>query len=86
MEFEQQCTTKGKWPDNGITVNFKLTYCNSASTKYLYQMLEIIRTWMKAGVTLVVNWYYDDNDDKMLDDGQDIAEALDCEFNYIPLS
>ena len=85
-EFEQLCTSTGKWPDNGITVNFNLTYCNSASSKYLYKVLEIIKAWVKVGVTLVVNWYYDESDDKMLDDGQDIAEALDYEFNYIPLS
>jgi hypothetical protein len=81
-EFEQQCTSTGKWPGNGITVNFRLTYCNSASTKYIYQLLEIILSWRKYGASPVINWYYDESDDKMRDDGQDLSEALEYEFNY----
>jgi len=84
-EFEQHCIGTGKWPENGITVNFKLTYCNSASSKYIYQLLEMILGWMKYGIKPVVNWYFDENDDTMRDDGMDIADALDYEFNFLPM-
>jgi hypothetical protein len=83
--FEQDSRQKGTWPENGITLNFKLTYCNSASSKYIFQMLEIILAWKKFGITPVINWYYDESDDMMRDDGQDLAEALEFDFNYIPL-
>jgi hypothetical protein len=83
--FEQECLQTGQWSGREITVNFKLTYCNSASSKYIYQMLEIIKAWKKYGIPTVVNWYYDESDDMMRDDGQDLAEALEYEFNYIPL-
>ena len=83
--FEHDCRQKGAWPEDGITMNFKLTYCNSASSKYIFQMLEIILSWNKFGITPVINWYYDENDDMMRDDGQDLADALEFDFNYIPL-
>lgn len=83
--FEQSCTETGKWPEKGITINFKLTYCNSASSKYIYQLLEIILTWEKYGIQPVINWYYDESDDSMRDDGMDIADALEYEFNYIAM-
>jgi hypothetical protein len=82
--FENDCIQKGAWPE-GITVNFKLTYCNSASSKYIFQILEILLGWRKYGITPVINWYYDESDDMMRDDGQDLADALESEFNYIPL-
>lgn len=85
-EFEQECAHTGKWPDNGITVNIKLTYCNSASTKYIFQMLEIVISWGKYGIMPAINWYYDEGDDKMKDDGQDLSDALEFEFNYVLLN
>jgi len=85
-EFEQECVHAGKWPSSGITVNIKLTYCNSASTKYIFQMLEIIIAWRKYGIVPAINWYYDEGDDKMLDDGQDLSDALEFEFKYVPLN
>jgi hypothetical protein len=82
--FENDCIQKGTWPE-GIIVNFKLTYCNSASSKYIFQILEILLGWRKYSITPVINWYYDESDDMMRDDGQDLADALEFEFNYIPL-
>jgi len=84
--FEQDCLHSGVWPVNGIKMNFKLTYCNSSSSKYIYQMLEIILSWKQFGVVPVINWYYDESDDKMKDDGQDLADALESDFNYLPLN
>ncbi len=84
--FEQESIQKNTWPPNGVTMNFKLTYCNSASTKYIFQMLEAIISWEKYGLKPVINWYYDENDDNMRDDGQDLADALDYDFNYLILS
>jgi hypothetical protein len=83
--FEKDSMQKGTWPEKGITVNFKLTYCNSASSKYIFQILEILLGWRKYGITPVINWYYDESDDMMRDDGQDLADALEYEFIYIPL-
>jgi hypothetical protein len=85
-DFEQDCLHTGVWPANGIVVNFKLTYCNSASSKYLYQLLEIISSWTQYGIAPVINWYYDESDDKMKEDGLDLAEALEYDFNYLPLT
>jgi hypothetical protein len=84
-EFEQQCLTTGKIPYNEIVMNFKLTYCNSASSKYILQMLEIMKSWIRFGIKPKINWYYDESDDKMLEDGQDLADAMEYNFNFYPL-
>jgi len=83
--FEQESLRTGEWPKQPITLNIKLTYCNSASSKYIFQIMEMIISWSKYGKSPIIDWYYDEGDDKMRDDGQDLADALDYEFNYIPL-
>ena len=84
-DFEQQYLATGKKPDNDIIMNFKLTYYNSASSKYILQMLEIMKSWITFGIKPKINWYYDESDEKMLEDGQDLADALEYDFNFYPL-
>ena len=85
-EFERQCLSSGTWKKGSVVFNFRLTYLNSASSKYVLQMLELARTWSRYGVKLQVNWYYDASDDEMQEDGQDIADALEYEFTFLPLN
>jgi hypothetical protein len=82
--FELACAEAGRWPVDKIIMNFRLTYCNSSSTKYIFQILEILLSWKRFGIVPEVNWYYDESDDKMRDDGQDLADALDSAFNFYP--
>jgi len=83
-EFEKQCLVPGQISFNEIVMNFKLTYCNSASSKYILQMLEIMKSWTRFITSLQINWYYDESDDKMLEDGQDLADAIEYDFKFYP--
>lgn len=65
-----------------IKVIFKLTYCNSASQKFILMILERIISLRKHGVEPVVDWYYDEGDDQMLEDGEDISDVAELEFNF----
>jgi len=85
-EFERECLSTGTWKTGFVTFNFRLTYLNSASSKYVLQMLELARTWARYGIKLNINWYYDASDDEMQEDGQDIADALEYEFTFLPLN
>jgi hypothetical protein len=84
--FEEDCCNEVIWPVTRIRTDIKLTYCNSASSKYIYQLLEIIVSWKKYGLYPLINWYYDESDDKMKDDGQDLSDALEYPFVYIPVN
>jgi hypothetical protein len=84
-DFEKQYVINGEWKQREILMNIKLTYCNSATSKYLYKILEVIKVWTDFGLVPVINWYYDEEDDKMLEDGHDISEALGYDFNFIPV-
>jgi hypothetical protein len=63
---------------------FKLDYCNSASQKYILIVLEKLVELKGIGLSLVVDWHYDEGDDKMLEDGEDISDAIGIKFNLLP--
>lgn len=65
-----------------IKVIFKLDYCNSASQKYMLIFLERLMQFKDVGYDIAVEWHYDEGDDKMLEDGEDIADAIGLDFKY----
>jgi hypothetical protein len=68
--------------DISIKLNFKLTYCNSASAKYLLIIMERLKTLKDSGINIEINWYYDAGDELMLDDGKDLSDSINLPFNY----
>jgi len=59
------------------TINMKLTYFNSATTQVLFDILDIIQEGTYKG--LVINWFYDSEDEDGLEDYEDFSE----EFNEL---
>jgi len=68
--------------DISIKLNFKLTYCNSASAKYLLNIMEKLKLFKNSGINIEINWYYDAGDELMLNDGKDLADSINIPFNY----
>lgn len=61
---------------------FRLSYFNSTSSKYIVQILRHIRNLIKQGISIKIDWIYDEGDDKMMEGGEDLAGAVDLEFNF----
>jgi hypothetical protein len=66
-----------------LRFSFKMTYFNSGSSKYMIQILRTLRNLIRMGVDVNIDWYFEEGDDKMQDDGEDLAEAVELNFNYI---
>jgi len=62
------------------TVNFKMTYFNTTSSKAFLQLLRVLEDY-KAEV--IVNWYYPEDDDDMLEDGENFEADTNLKFNFI---
>lgn len=71
---------------NKIWMEFRLTYFNSASSKLIIDILNHLKQFKTYGIDLEVSWYYDEGDEQMRDDGEELAEACDLEFYYYELS
>ena len=74
--------TDTKYNFTNIDVEFRLTYFNSSSSKMLLQILEILAKIQQKGVEIRIDWYYDENDEQMLDDGSDLSESVKIPFNF----
>lgn len=72
-----------KSPNEETTLNIKLEYCNSSSTRYLMDILERIESLFKRGKKVVINWHYEEDDDDMLDLGQSYSIPLSVPINMI---
>ncbi len=60
--------------DTTIQVNVTLAYFNSSSTKMLFSLFEILNNAVLAGNVVILNWLYDEDDDTILEFGQEIAD------------
>ena len=64
-----------------ITINISLEILNSISTKSLFQ---IIKDLYEYSMGTEVNWYYEEYDENMLEEGCDLKELLPkAKFNLI---
>jgi hypothetical protein len=55
-------------------VNVTLAYFNSSSTKMLFSLFEILNNAVLSGNVVVLNWFYDEDDDTILEFGEEIAD------------
>jgi len=62
---------------------FKLDYFNSASAKFISDILVIIKDFMNEKLIIKVNWYFEDGDDDMKEVGEDFSEMISLPFNFI---
>lgn len=66
-----------------ITLVFDLEYINSASSKYLLQVISHFKQLLDKGMEVEVYWYYEDPDDQILEDGEDLSEVLKVPFRFV---
>ena len=66
-----------------ITFNFKFSYFNTSSQKYIVEILELLERYHAGDGSVKVNWYYDDDDDDMMDIGETYAELTSLAINII---
>lgn len=71
-------------PNRNVSLNFKLKYFNTASSKYFFTMVELLQEYDTSGLgTAIVNWYYPKKDEDMRETGEDYI--YDADWNGINL-
>ncbi len=68
---------------NPIIFKFKFDYFNSSSAKFILDILVFINDIHNDGLSLQIDWYYDENDDDMKEVGEELSEVVDFPFHYI---
>lgn len=72
-----------KYQITSVKLILRMTYFNSASAKSILQILERFKSISNKDVEVIIDFYYDEGDDQMMEDGEDLSEAIELPFNYI---
>ena len=67
-------------PSSNTRVTFRLEYISSSSLKNVLNMLKILKKIHGKGLGLEINWFYDEDDDDILDAGVKLSNITDLEF------
>jgi hypothetical protein len=68
-----------------FTANFSYEYFNTSSSKCLFDVFKRLTNIEQSGKTLIINWYYEEDDEDMMEAGEDYADLLDLEFNFLEI-
>jgi len=64
----------------GLSFSFHFSYFNSASSKMIFTLLECLVRIKAMGYTTNIFWYYEQDDDQMREDGEELSEAIEIPF------
>ena len=71
-------------PTKNFTMEVKLEYFNTASSKIILDILMKLEEIHQAGSSAIqVNWHYDKRDDDMLEAGEEYQELVEIPFELL---
>lgn len=65
-----------------LTVNFSFEYFNTSSSKCLFDVFKKLLQFEESDKKLTINWYYEEDDEDMMEAGEDYADLLDLDINF----
>lgn len=72
--------------EDPITVNIEIIYFNSSTSKVFMDLFDQFEESFQAGKNIVVNWIYLEDDDNILEYGEEFKEDLkELPFNLVPI-
>ncbi len=72
---------KGKFLPN-TEFHFDLKYFNTSSSKALFTLARRIQALVTEGADMKIVWYYSDDDDFMLESGEEFQTLLSTQFDF----
>lgn len=73
--------TYGGTPQGTTEVNIQLEYFNTSSSKCILDVFKKLETLSSTEVK--INWYYEEDDEDMLEAGEDYQAIIDIPFKMI---
>lgn len=74
-----------KRPEALTRVNFRIEYINSGSNRFIYTILKLLDGQFANGSNIVVNWYYEEDDDTLYNLGRDLQGLIKLPFKLIAI-
>ncbi len=71
-----------KSPTESTKIEFKLSYVNTSSLQFIYDLLMLLNGINGDSSKVSVDWYHLEEDIDMQEMGEDFREAINVEFNF----
>lgn len=71
-----------KNPNNFTIFKFELEYVNTASSKIVHDILNVLDNMYLNGSEVIVEWHYYEEDEDMLELGKEYEEIYEVPFKY----
>ena len=75
----------GQEPKELTTVNIQLEYFNTSSSKCILDVFKKLESLKKDRNEVVINWYYEEDDEDMLEAGEDYESIIRVPFKMIEI-
>lgn len=75
-----------KTPADVTCLDINLEYFNSASAKVLVHLCQKLSHVQLKHKKFIINWYYEEGDEDILERGEYFSSILDIPFNFIKLT
>jgi len=72
-----------KKPNPSTVFKFKLDYFNTASSKNILSILMSLKELYNAGNKVLVEWFYQEDDEEMLETGVEFERIIKIPFKYV---
>ncbi|MCR9251040.1 MAG: DUF1987 domain-containing protein [bacterium] len=82
IENLEEYASSGK---DSFTANFAFEYFNTSSSKCLFDVFKRLGKLEDGGISVIINWYYEEGDEDMMEAGEDYCDLLDLEFNFMEI-
>ena len=73
-------------PKNQTQVNIQLEYFNTSSSKCILDVFKKLEAIHKNGSEIIINWYYEEDDEDMLEAGEDYQAIINVPFKMIQIA
>jgi len=67
-------------PSDSTILKVRMEYFNTASSKMILELFELLNKLHLSGKNVAIEWYYQEDDEDMMDAGNDYADMLDLPF------
>lgn len=67
--------------DRKLTLNLHLLYLNTSSVKAMMDIFDMLEEAHRAGREVAVNWYYDEQNERVAELAEEFKE--DCSFPFV---
>jgi hypothetical protein len=75
----------GESPAELSQVNIQLEYFNTSSSKCILDVFKKLESIHKAKHEVIINWYYEEDDEDMLEAGEDYESIIRVPFKMIEI-